>query len=131
MGNTKASFAVINLHCKNFKDKTRALAEFILRAQKKVEDHLVDIAIKDIKEEAQKLKPQDAVCKLNRVCSVQQSEVARIKRLGIPVIVVGDMNIDSKFKKGLSAEHMATAVVSAGLGKLPNGDAVDLTALND
>ena len=94
-------FAVINLHVKNFKDRTRALAAFVVRAQSVVAEELAKAAAAD-----SALPPPPR-----------------------SVIVAGDMNIDSKFVKGIDAKGQARAVLGAPLGKLPPAGVVKRDAL--
>ena len=91
-------FAVINLHVKNFKDRTRELAAFIVRAQSVVADELVRAG-------------------------------GGALRAPPAVFVAGDMNIDSKFAKGMDASAQARAVLGAPLGKLPPAGTVKRDAL--
>ena len=86
------------LHVKNFKDRTRELAAFIVRAQSVVADELVRAG-------------------------------GGALRAPPAVFVAGDMNIDSKFAKGMDASAQARAVLGAPLGKLPPAGTVKRDAL--
>ncbi len=114
-------FAVINLHVKSFKEHGDVLARFITEAQAKLAFELAEGVSLHQLEAATHLSKQAA--------SLAEYREIFTELTPIPVICLGDMNIDSKFHKGTSKDDMLASTLAAPLGELPQDGKVDMSIL--